>query len=178
MIWNNTKVLVTGGCSFIGSHIVEALVGRSARVRVVDNLSSGKRANIGSLIDDGRVEFHYGNLLDPGVANDAAAGIEHVFHLAADHGGRGYIAENQAACATNLALDGLMIRAAHRAGVEHFTYASSGCVYPTTLQQDPNETVYLHESAVGPPYQSDEMYGWAKFTIYSMTAANLSQIPA
>jgi nucleoside-diphosphate-sugar epimerase len=55
-----------------------------------------------------------------------------------------------------------MIRAAHQAGVEHFTFASSGCVYPTSLQADPSEMVYLTEDLVKPPYEADDMYGWAK----------------
>lgn len=44
--WTSKKVLVTGGCSFIGSHLVDALVGRGASVRVVDDLSSGVIENI------------------------------------------------------------------------------------------------------------------------------------
>jgi len=48
-IWNRKKVLVTGGASFIGSHLVDALVERGAQVRVVDDLTSGKRSNIDSI---------------------------------------------------------------------------------------------------------------------------------
>jgi nucleoside-diphosphate-sugar epimerase len=53
-----------------------------------------------------------------------------VFHLAADHGGRGYVDLHQAACATNLALDSMVFLACYRAQVEKAVYASSGCVYP------------------------------------------------
>ena len=55
MEWGQQRVLVTGGASFIGSHLVDALVGRGARVRVVDNLSSGRLANIAGHVDAGRV---------------------------------------------------------------------------------------------------------------------------
>ncbi len=55
-----------------------------------------------------------------------------------------------------------MIRAAQKARVEQFTFASSGCVYPTQMQQHPQEAVYLTEDMVRPPYQADDMYGWAK----------------
>lgn len=162
MDWSRKKALVTGGCSFIGSHLVDALVARGADVRVVDNLSTGRRENIQRWIDRGEVELIEADLLDPGVPDRVMEGVDHVFHLAADHGGRGYIDLHQAACSTNLALDGLVIRAAHKAGVEKFTYASSGCVYPTELQADPNETIYLKEEMVGPPYDADNLYGWAK----------------
>ncbi len=162
MEWSQRHVLVTGGCSFIGSHLVDRLVQMGARVRVVDNLSSGKMAYIEHHVIQGAVEFFHGDLLDAGVAERMVEGIENVFHLAADHGGRGYIDLHQAACATNLALDGLIIRAAHRAGVDHFTFASSGCVYPTSIQSDPSQLVYLSEDMVVPPYEADDMYGWAK----------------
>lgn len=160
--WSQMNVLVTGGCSFIGSHLVGALLERGARVRVVDNLSSGKLENIQHWIDQGVVEFHRADLLEQDNAERSVQGIDNVFHLAADHGGRGYIDLHQAACSTNLALDGLMIKAACQAGVDHFTFASSGCVYPTDLQADPSQTVYLKEDMVRPPYQADDMYGWAK----------------
>lgn len=155
-------ILVTGGASFIGSHLVDALVVAGAQVRVVDDLSSGKLANIQRHIDSGALEFLRADLLDSAVAAQAVAGIHTVFHLAANHGGRGYVNLHQAACATNLLLDGAVFRACHRAGVEKIVYASSGCVYPNHLQTDPSERLFLTEDQVGPPYDADNMYGWAK----------------
>lgn len=160
--WRDKTALVTGGCSFIGSHLVDALVARGARVRIVDDLSSGTLANVQHQIDRGTVDLMVEDLLAPGVADRAVAGMEHVFHLAANHGGRGYIDLHQAACATNLALDGLMIRAAHQGGVQKFTFASSGCVYPEHLQHDPSQILFLTEDLVKPPYDADNLYGWAK----------------
>jgi nucleoside-diphosphate-sugar epimerase len=153
-------VLVTGGASFIGSHLVDALVQRGARVRIVDNLSSGRVENlVGHL---GNVEFTEGDLLDQTVARNAVAGTEVVFHLAADHGGRGYLEWHQAAVSSNLTLDGNVFMACRAEGVDRIVYASSGCVYPTELQANPDETVYLSEDKCGPPYDSDNIYGWAK----------------
>lgn len=161
--WTKKKVLVTGGASFIGSHLVDLLIGKKpSLIRMVDNLSSGKLENIQDHIDGGRVEFHQKDLLTPGVTQEMVKGIDVVFHLAADHGGRGYVDLHQAACATNLALDGLIIKEAHGAGVEKFIFASSGCVYPDSLQTDPAQILYLKEEMVGPPYEADKMYGWAK----------------
>ena len=162
MDWTDRRVLVTGGASFIGSHLVDALVARGARVRVVDNLTSGKLANLKVHLEAKRIELLTADLLEPGAAQQAVEGMETVFHLAADHGGRGYVDLHQAACATNLALDGLVFRAAHLAGVEKVVYASSGCVYQNFLQTNPREVVYLTEDKAGPPYDADGMYGWAK----------------
>jgi nucleoside-diphosphate-sugar epimerase len=161
-MWDGRPVLVTGGASFIGSHLVDALVERGARVRVVDDLTSGKLANIQAHLDDGRVEFIRADLREPGVACRSVQGIDVVFHLAADHGGRGYVDLHQAGPASNLFLDGIVLWEARHAGVERVVFASSGCVYPNFLQSDPNEEVYLSEDTVGPPYDADNMYGWAK----------------
>ena len=162
MDWRGKKVLVTGGASFIGSHLTDELLARGANVRVVDNLSSGKLANIQEHLDAGRVEFIQSDLAEPGAALQAVEGMEVVFHLAADHGGRGYVDLHQAACATNLALDGMLFGACYKAGVVKVVFASSGCVYPNHLQTDPGEILYLTEDLVGPPYDADNMYGWAK----------------
>lgn len=162
MQWENLSVLVTGGASFIGSHLVDALLARGARVRVADDLSSGRLENIRGHIEEGRVEFVPADLRDPGVAQQLVKGMTVVFHLAADHGGRGYVDLHQAACATNLMLDGLVFKACHDMRVEKIVYASSGCVYPNHLQTDPNKILYLSEDMVGPPYDADNMYGWAK----------------
>lgn len=162
MSWGGKKVLVTGGASFIGSHLVDALVERGALVRIIDNLSSGKLENIQQHVARGAVEFIQADLLDQRAAERSAQGRDVVFHLAADHGGRGYVDLHQAACATNLLLDGLVFRAAVCAGVEKIVFASSGCVYPNYLQADPNQELYLAEDKVGPPYDADNTYGWAK----------------
>jgi len=162
MNWKNSRVLVTGGASFIGSALVDALVERGAKVRVVDNLSSGKLENIQHHILAGSVELLEADLLDSGVAEESVKGIDVAFHLAADHGGRGYVDLHQVACSTNLILDGLFFRACQRAGVGKVVYASSGCVYANFMQTDPKQMLYLTEDKAGPPYDADNMYGWAK----------------
>jgi UDP-glucose 4-epimerase len=113
-------------------------------------------------VDGGHVDFIHGDLADPNVACSATAGMNVVFHLAADHGGRGYVDLHQVSCASNLMLDSLVFRACHHARVDKIVFASSGCVYPNHLQRDPHEAVYLTEEMAGPPYDADNMYGWAK----------------
>ena len=163
MDWKKKSILVTGGASFISSHLIDLLVERGARrIRVVDDLTSGRLENIQTHIDAGILEFHRLDLLEPGVAQSMVAGIDVVFHLAAIHGGRGFVDLHQAACSQNLAMDGMLIKAAYEAGVGKFVFASSGCVYPNHLQGDVNEILYLSEEMVGPPYDADNMYGWAK----------------
>jgi nucleoside-diphosphate-sugar epimerase len=163
MDWSSCKILVTGGASFIGSHLCDLLVNKGAtRIRVVDDLSSGVLANIQSQIDRDSVEFIKGDLLQQSVAEEAVRGMDVVFHLAAIHGGRGYVDLHQALCSRNLALDGMLIKAAHEAGVAQFVFASSGCVYPNYIQADVSEELYLSEDMAGPPYDADNMYGWAK----------------
>jgi len=160
--WTDRRVLVTGGASFIGSHLVDALVGQGARVRIVDDLSSGRLDNIRHHLNAGSVEFVQADLREPGVARAAMRDIQTVFHLAADHGGRGYVDTHQAGPATDFFLGGLIFWEARRAGVEKVVYASSGCVYPNYLQTDPNRDLYLTEDLVKPPYDADNLYGWAK----------------
>jgi UDP-glucose 4-epimerase len=161
MNWNGERVLVTGGASFIGSHLVEDLVNAGADVRVADDFSSGKADYLTPVSDE--IEVFEGNLKHWNFADEATADIDTVFHLAADHGGRGYIANYPANCATNMALDNIVYEAAAKNGVDRITFASSACTYPTDIQQ---ERQRLREDMVsfeerGGAY-ADEVYGWAK----------------
>ena len=162
MDWRKKNTLITGGASFIGSHLADALIERGTKVRIVDNLSSGRLENIQSHLASGYVEFIQDDLREPGVARMAMADIHVVFHFAADHGGRGYVDLHQAGPASNLFLDGLVFWEARRARVEKLIFASSGCVYPNFLQDDPSEEIYLTEDLTKSPYDADNMYGWAK----------------
>lgn len=160
--WRDRRVLVTGGASLIGSHLVDALVHRGAQVSVIDDLSSGSEENLEAHLTTGTIDFTMADLRAPGVARLALRDTDCVFHLAADHGGRGYVDTYQAGPASNLFLDGLVFWEALQAGVEKVVFASSGCVYPDHIQTDTMQELYLTEDLVGPPYAADNMYGWAK----------------
>lgn len=79
-----SKVLVTGGAGFIGSHLVDRLMQMGMFVRVVDNLSSGSLENVKGWLSDSRFEFVRGDLKDLAVAEEAVDGVEVVFHLGAN----------------------------------------------------------------------------------------------
>lgn len=164
--WSGTKVLVTGGASFIGSHLVDKLVGLGASVRVADDLSSGKVENLQESLR--HIEFRKGDLRERRFTREVMEGMAIAFHLAACHGGRGFIDTHPADCASNLVLDGIVFDEAWRAKVERVCFASSACVYPVQLQAAPvtEERVYLSEEWADPFKEggaaADGEYGWAK----------------
>lgn len=160
--WKKKKVLVTGGASFIGSNLVDKLAVLGADVRVVDDLSSGKKENLKGHLKKKRIDFQKADLRKPGVARKAVKGQDLVIHFAGDHGGRGYIDLHQAGPASNFLLDGIVFWEALKAGVAKVVFASSGCVYPKYLQHDTTKKIFLVEKLVGPPYDADNIYGWAK----------------
>lgn len=76
-----SRILVTGGAGFIGSHLVEALVRQGHEVRVLDDLSTGKTENLSAV--EGHIEFCQGSIVDWKLLSRSVAGCTHVFHLAA-----------------------------------------------------------------------------------------------
>jgi nucleoside-diphosphate-sugar epimerase len=178
-VWSGRRVLVTGGASFIGSSLTDQLLGRGAHVRIVDDLTSGRLENIQGHLTSGTVEFLHADLREPGVTRMAMHGVDTVFHLAADHGGRGYVDLHQAGPASNFFLDGLVFAEAVKAGVRKVVFASSGCVYPNFLQSDVKKEVYLTEDLTKGPNDADNTYGWAKlmaeFTLQAYAREGLIQ---
>jgi UDP-glucose 4-epimerase len=121
------QCLVTGGAGFIGSHIVHALVARGDKVRVLDNLSTGKRSNLAAVAAD--VEFLEGDLTDIAAVGKAVAGCEIVFHEAALASVPRSVEaplESHAACATGTLN---VLDQARRAGVRRVVYAASSSAY-------------------------------------------------
>jgi len=158
------NVLVTGGASFIGSHLVEELIKQGAYVRVADDLSSGKIENLSTVID--KIDFCKGCLRDKTFSLSVMNDIQIVFHLAANHGGRGYIDSHPVECLKNMILDGIVFETAHLCGVDKICFASSACVYPRKLQETNSENViHLKEEWADPKKcigEPDGEYGWSK----------------
>jgi nucleoside-diphosphate-sugar epimerase len=122
-----TVYLVTGGAGFIGSHIVEALVTKGKRVRVIDNLSTGKRENLQHLMNE--IEFIEGDLRDQEASARAVKGVDFVMHQAAIPSVPRSIKEPKNTTENNLNATLHLLLAARDAGVKRVVYASSSSVY-------------------------------------------------
>jgi UDP-glucose 4-epimerase len=158
------RVLITGGASFIGSHLAELLVNAGVEVTVADDLSSGRLEYLDAIKSS--IVFLKGDVRDTKFAKMASKDQEIVFHLAASHGGRGYIETHPVECMNNMLLDHVVFAAACDAGASKIVIASSACVYPTNLQADKNSRLLLKEADAnfeepGKAYADGE-YGWAK----------------
>ena len=121
-------ILVTGGCGFIGSHIVEGLVKEGYKVRVLDNLSTGKRENLNS-IDSNNVEVCVGDVTDFSVVNTAAAGCEYIFHEAAAVSVPKSVEDPVGTGKVNYGGTLNVLEAARKQGVRRVIFASSAAVY-------------------------------------------------
>jgi nucleoside-diphosphate-sugar epimerase len=123
-------VLVTGGAGFIGSHLVEALLRRSDRVRVFDNFSTGRHENVKHLHDD--IELIEGDLRDFDAVRRAVAGVEVVFHQAALASVQRSVDDPMTTNAVNVTGTLHVLMAARDAGVRRVVFASSSSVYGDT----------------------------------------------
>lgn len=119
-------VLVTGGAGFIGSHSVERLLAQGARVRVFDNYSSGKQAN---LPRHAALEAWTGDVRDRDAVERALDGIDHVLHLAAQVSVTASVDNPIGSGQTNVGGFLNVLDCARRRQVRRFVYASSSAVY-------------------------------------------------
>jgi UDP-glucose 4-epimerase len=124
------RCLVTGGAGFIGSHLVEGLVADGHAVRVLDDLSTGKRENLRAL--EKRIDLIEGSVLDPEAVRKAVADVAWIFHLAALPSVQRSVEDplaSHAACATATLQ---VLNAARLAGVGRVVYAASSSAYGDT----------------------------------------------
>ena len=119
--------LVTGGAGFIGSHLVDALIGQGARVTVIDNLTTGKKEN---LQDAGsRVDFHEGDIRDRDLLQRLMTGVDVVFHQAAVVSVPLSVEQPLFSAAVNETGTLEVLEAARQAGCRRVVLASSSAVY-------------------------------------------------
>ena len=122
--------LVTGGAGFIGSHVATRLADSGQRVRVVDNLSTGSRANLAHLED--RIEFIEGDLCDERTAVRAVKDVDVVYHVAALPSVPRSLADPWGSHDANVNATVRLLQAAHAAGVRRIVVSSSSSVYGDT----------------------------------------------
>ena len=150
------RALVCGAGGFIGGHLAKRLKAEGFWVRGVDL----KFPEFGASAAD---EFIQGDLRDPRVAEEAVAGMDDVYQLAADMGGAGFVftGDNDADIMHNSAMVNLnVVDACRRAAVRRVFYSSSACVYPEYNQLDPQHPTTAEDSVY--PAQPDSDYGWEK----------------
>jgi UDP-glucose 4-epimerase len=137
------RVLVTGGAGFMGSHLVDRLVRDGYRVRVVDNLSSGRVENIKHHLDAGSVELIVGDLKDPQVALRAVEGVDIVFHFAANPEVRVSTTNPEIHFNENIVATFNLLEAMRRKNVKELVFASSSSVYgePEEIPVDENAPI-------------------------------------
>jgi nucleoside-diphosphate-sugar epimerase len=122
--------LVTGGAGFIGSHLVEELLARGQRVRVVDNLSTGSERNLAHLRSD--IDFIKGDLRDADTCREAVQGIDVVFHVAAIPSVPRSLADPWASHDSNVNATLRLLVACSEARVRRVVYSSSSSIYGDT----------------------------------------------
>ena len=155
--WPGRRVLVGGGCGFLGSYLVPALVAAGARVTVVDNLEGGDA----SALDPVRhgVAFVRADLRDRDACDTVLAEQDLFINLAAKASGVGFSRTHHGEMLVDNVVCGLVpLQAAARHKLPHVVMTSTSCVYPDDA---PVPTPEL-DAFVGLPEQVNEGYGWAK----------------
>ena len=121
--------LVTGGAGFIGSNLCEAILKLGCRVRCLDDLSTGKQANVDLFASYPNYEFIKGDIKDLDTCMKACEGVDYVLHQAAWGSVPRSIEMPLFYCANNIQGMLNMLEAARQKGVKKFVYASSSSVY-------------------------------------------------
>lgn len=166
------KYLVTGGAGFIGSHIAETLAGRGEAVRVLDDLSTGKRENLAGFAD--KIEFLEGDIRDLETCRRAVEGVDYVLHQAALPSVPRSVEDPLLTNAINITGTLNMMLAARDAGVKSFVQASSSSVYgddPAPAKVEGREGKPLSPYAVSKLV--DEKYARVFHDLYGFRAVSL-----
>lgn len=153
------RCVVTGGCGFIGSHVVDALVARGASVTVLDDLSSGTTGNLNS-----QARLVNGSILDASAVDSAVQGADHVFHLAAWARVPRSIKDPLGTHQVNVGGTLNVLEAVRRHKVPRLVYVSSSSVYG-------NQATHLMHEAMTPdpmsPYGLQKLIGEQYCTLYA-----------
>lgn len=146
-------ILVTGGAGFIGSHLVDRLLVAGQPVRVLDNLSTGKRDNLPA---HAALELQVGDIRDAVAVRTAMRGVSAVVHLAAVASVQASIDDPVGTHGANLVGTLQLLEAGRQAGVKRFLYASSAAVYGDTTDLPITEHTIPRPLS---PYAADKLAG-------------------
>jgi len=150
--------LVTGGAGFIGSHLAGALLARGERVRVLDNLATGKLENLAELAPAGseRLEFLRGDITDPACVAQACRGVSAVFHEAAQVSVPQSVQDPSRSYEINVTGTLRLLEAARESGVQRFVFAASSAAYGNSTELPKVETMLPTPLS---PYASGKVAG-------------------
>lgn len=152
------RCLVTGGAGFIGSHLVDALRADGTRVTVLDDLSTGNRANLAQHAGDAEVRLVVGDVLDPDVVRDLVREADLVYHLAAAVGVKHIVDDPLRSVLTNVRGTENVLAACHESHVP-VLLASTSEVYGRNVQAPFSES---SERVLGPTWIHRWSYSTAK----------------
>ena len=159
------KVLVTGACGFIGSHLVNYLKEKGHFVKAVD-IKQQSECFLRLEAD----EFHHADLRDYSNCLLVTKDVGYVYHLAANMGGIGYITSVGADIMRDSTLMNInMLEACMKNGISRIFYSSSACVYPNYKQEQPLVEPLKESDAY--PADPNEYYGWEKLYMEKMMEA-------
>lgn len=156
MEWVGSRVLVTGGAGFIGSHLVRKLLDLGSDVYVADDFSRGRKENIGPFLE--KDHLYSVDLTKLENCLLATEGMDYVFHLAASVGGIHFIRkENVGGSTPSVLMNTNMLEAAIINDIKRFLFTSSACVYR-------EKTKELNRFKEEDAYPANPLttYGWAK----------------
>jgi len=161
------KVLVTGGAGFIGSHLVETLLGRGDQVIAVDNLSTGARSNLEEVENHPGLQLVIGDICNPEFTARVVDGVDAIYHLAASVGVRRIVGNSLASLLNNV--QGTMVVLAEAAKQNTRTiFFSSSEVYGKGTTDSLDEE---NDLAIGPPNILRWTYATGKAVDESLAAA-------
>jgi UDP-glucose 4-epimerase len=165
----NTKVIVTGGAGFIGSHLTDALIEHGYGVHVIDNLSGGKKENINA----GAI-FHEVDICDYDVIEPIIDGATYVFHLAALPRVQYSIDCPAETNEVNVGGTVNVLKAAENGGVKRLIYsASSSCYGDTNTMPTPETASVNPKSPYGLQKYFSEQYVIMWYALYGLSTISL-----
>lgn len=170
---NLAKIIVTGGCGFLGSHLVRELVRAGDEVKIIDNLSRGSMDKIKDIKDD--VDILNMDLKNRGLTLGAIKDVDMVYHFAAVVSGITWHKEHPADLCANFAINYNVLQACALNKIPKMLYVSSSCVYPTFIQTKECAPYLPENLATVRGAMPSGVYGWSKLMGEVMLHAHMKQ---